>query len=55
MVHLDGIFMVDFEDVSIGSIDGVDYIYVADFGNKDFDRVKVQIYRFPEPSVSDFK
>ena len=46
--------MEDFEDITIGAgpEEGVDYIYVGDIGNNNYDRTILYIYRFPEPDLS---
>jgi len=44
----------DFEDITQGPgpIQGINYIYLGDIGNNDYDREEVYVYRFPEPEVS---
>ena len=51
---LNGYQNFDFEDISIGRgpVDGVEYLYVADIGNNDYDRPIITIYRFPEPDIT---
>ncbi len=50
---LTGTINRDWEDIAIGPgpVDGVDYIYVADFGDNKSVREEVRIYRFPEPDL----
>lgn len=43
----------DWEDIAIGPgpVDGINYIYIADFGDNRAVREEVRIYRFPEPDL----
>ena len=57
-VHLGNIVLFgttnrDWEDIAIGPgpIEGVNYIYVADFGDNNSVREWVRIHRFPEPDL----
>ena len=55
---LGGVTAVDFEDMAIGTVNGVDYLYIADTGDNNARdgktpvRTTVAIYRVPEPDVS---
>jgi hypothetical protein len=46
---------VDWEDIASGPgpKDNTSYIYISDAGDNDLARDSVEIYRFPEPPVSD--
>ena len=48
---------VDFEDITVGTdtATGINYVYVADFGNNDYNRETVQIYRFAEPDLGGLR
>ena len=56
-LYLEGHTMQDYEDITIGTgpVPGQDYIYLGDFGNNNYDRDVVQIYRFPEPTVTQLR
>ena len=49
-----GATAIDWEDMVIGPgpEEGVDYLYLADFGDNDAVRMEIVIYRMPEPEVS---
>jgi hypothetical protein len=49
-----GASAVDWEDLAIGPgpVAGVPYLYVADIGDNAAARSNVQVYRFPEPTVT---
>ena len=49
--------MEDFEDITIGSgpVPGQDYLFIGDIGNNDYDRRFLQVYRFPEPLVTNVR
>lgn len=49
VIKLEGISTVDCEDISTVTIDGVNYILLADIGNNRSDREILNIYMFPEP------
>jgi len=53
-VKLDSVNVVDCEDISRLSIDGVPYLLLADLGNNVKNREILSLYLFPEPAV-DFK
>lgn len=46
---------VDWEDIAVGpgKDKRFDYLYIADFGNNQFNRKTMVIYRIPEPSVPE--
>ncbi len=50
---LTGTINRDWEDIAIGPgpVDGINYIYIADFGDNRAVRQEVRIYRFPEPDL----
>lgn len=50
-IKLDGVRNQDWEDIAIGPgrEDGESYIYVADIGDNNAKRDRIQIYRFAEP------
>ena len=52
---LEGVEALDVEDIAVGPgpVDGLSYIYLADFGDNWASRNVVQIYRFPEPDKLD--
>lgn len=49
---LEGATHTDWEDMAIASRAGTSYLHIADFGDNNAQRSQVQIYRFPEPDVS---
>ncbi len=42
---------IDWEDISLGTVNGQSYIYAIDAGDNNVSRSSVQLYRFPEPTV----
>ena len=52
-VELPDLTARDWEDMAIGpgSLDGVDYLYLADIGDNRADRGEIQIHRIPEPAA----
>jgi hypothetical protein len=52
-IHLEGIRNRDWEDIAIGpgKEPNSSYIYVGDIGDNNSARQKIQLYRFPEPSL----
>ena len=53
-INLQGIIAIDFEDITVGSIsDGRNYVYVADFGNNNYNRDTLLIHRFEEPDLRE--
>lgn len=53
-VKLDGVDVVDCEDISRVVIDNISYILLADIGNNIKNREILHLYMFPEPAI-DFK
>jgi len=53
MFFLEGIALEDTEDIAVGAgpDPSISYIYLADIGNNDYNRINLQIYRFPEPQI----
>ncbi len=49
---LEGATHTDWEDLAIALRAGTSYLHVADFGDNNAQRNQIQIYRFPEPDVS---
>ncbi len=49
---LEGATHIDWEDMAIATRAGIDYLHIADFGDNNAQRTQIQIYRFPEPDVS---
>ena len=52
--ELEGVHHQDFEDITQGTGPdaGINYIYLGDIGNNDYDREELYVYRFPEPETS---
>ena len=51
-VRVDGAPAVDWEDIALGPgpSPGIDYLYVADIGDNDAARSKIEVARVPEPA-----
>lgn len=49
--YLEGIHHKDYEDICLGSLQGIPYIFVADIGDNLNKREKVKIYQFLEPKI----
>ncbi len=42
----------DMEDICAGRMGDVDYLFVADMGNNNYNRPSIDIIRFEEPDLS---
>ena len=56
-INLLGVYARDFEDITVGtnSESGRNYVYVADFGNNNYNRETLQIYGFEEPDLTGLR
>jgi len=52
-VMLEGAENEDWEDIAVNVEDGMSFVYVADTGDNKHDRPILQIYKFPEPDITN--